>query len=236
MSWYPGKLIERFFKFHSQVAYEEELFKKALYFDKLPSAFEVKEVIRNLTTYNYTVFWNLINKYGIFQFWNKEYIECLSRNIKNLVESNLVLEVAAGDGMLSYWLRHYGVNIVATDSGAWYDRIKKHAEVEIIDAVSAIRKYKPSMVIASWLPYDDPVDLDVFNTSSQLNIRYIILIGETNGACGSRKFWEEEYWAKVGYVLNFLDECDRWNYCRTDYFSVGEIYKHSSTQLYMKVR
>jgi hypothetical protein len=181
----------------------------------------------------YTEFWVLIDHYAVHQFWNQEYIMCLADEIKKRVGGELVLEVAAGDGMLSYWLRQYGVNAKATDSGAWYDRIKKRAPVEIIDAVSAIKKYKPKMVIASWLPVSEPLDIQIFNTCAEERIPYIILIGETDGACGSLTFWQDKYWEKVGYELDYLYDCDKYNFCRTDWFSPDSgWFLHSSTLIF----
>ena len=209
----------------------ESVFKSVLYYDRLPRSRDVAEVIRTLMDLNFSAWWSLLEKYGIFQFWNLEYIECLADEIKRLVGVGLVLEVAAGDGMLSFWLRKYGVNAKATDSGAWYDKVKRRAPVEIIDAVSAIKKYKPKMVIASWLPVSEPLDIQIFDACAEIQVPYIILIGETDGACGSLAFWEEKYWEKVGYKAEYLSKCDEYNWCRTDHYD-GSWFKHSSTILF----
>lgn len=198
--------------------------KDVLYYEKLPSYDTVEAVFK---AYKNVIFL-FAHENRIYQFWNKEYIECLANEIKKRVGNKLVLEVAAGDGMLSYWLRSYGVNIIATDSGEW--KITPRNHVEIIDAVSAIKKYNPIMVIASWLPYQEELDIQIFNQK----VPYIILIGEENGACGSEKFWETEYWKKAGYERVWLDECDRYNICRTDYcFGDTCYFIHSTTGLYI---
>jgi len=210
-----------------------EAIQNVVYFEKLPSFETVYNFFRE-----YTIsagFWTFVNDYGIFQFWNKEYIQCLSEEIKAKVGSELVLEVAAGDAMLSYWLRQHGINAKATDSGEWYERrngverrarLKPRAEVEIIDAVSAIRKYIPKMVIASWLPLEGKVDIAIFNEK----IPIIVLIGEEDGATGSAEFWDR-YWEKVGCKKEY-GTCDRWNIARTDFFSNTELWHHSYTAFY----
>lgn len=199
-----------------------------------------------------TYWFTICCRNNIFQLWNKEYIEALSKEILNLVGEDLVLEVAAGDGMLSHWLREHGVNIKATDNMSWHQqseiysnpayknrsRIKTHGEVEELDAISAIRKYKPRMVIASWLPYESELDCEILDEEPE----YLILIGEGCGGCtGSTKFWgdwhwDEEskmlsHWSQKGYSEENLD-VDTWNLCRTDY---GDQFgRHGSTTLYTR--
>jgi hypothetical protein len=222
-------LSERHWLFGDVQVHSEVSFEDVLYYDRLPSYKTVEQFLREYTRpERYALFFDFVERYGIYQFWNKEYIECLAGEIKRRVGSDLVLEVAAGDGMLSYWLRQYGVNVKATDSGKWYDKIKRRGEVEIIDAVSAVRKYKPRMVVASWLPWDEPIDVQIFNEK----VPFIVLIGEEHGACGSQLFWNESYWEKAGYQVEYT-ECDRWNLCRTDYIREGTVGYHSTTAIYV---
>lgn len=149
---------------------------------------------------------------------------------------DFILEVAAGDGMLSHWLRECGVNIKATDS---MDRHRNHglqlrSEVEELDGISAIRKYKPRMVVASWIEYGSELDCEILDEDPE----YLILIGEHTGGCtGSEKFaggWEEDsppaYWIQKGYIQTSLS-IDMWNICRTDY-DWSSFHPHSHTMLY----
>ena len=201
-----------------------------LYYDKLPSFETIVNAFKVAGTSSVFL---LADKYHIYQFWNKEYVQCLAEKIKNLINGKLAVEVCAGDGMLSYWLRKHRVNIVATDSGEW--EIRPRNNVEIIDAVSAIKKYKPTLVIASWLPYQKEVDIQIFSQK----VPYVILIGESGegGCCGSPKFWRTKYWKKMGYIEDweYLSECDRWNICRTDYcYKSYCSFTHSITVLYKR--
>lgn len=192
------------------------------------------EVKRSLDDSWFTV----CSKNNIFQIWNKEYIEALSKEILNLVGKDFVLEVAAGDGMLSHWLREYGVNIKATDNMSREPSIQTYSEVEELDAVSAIRKYESRMVVASWIEYDSELDCEILDEEPE----YLILIGEGNGGCtGSTKFWGDNwdednkipaYWIKKEYGEKQL-EVDTWNLCRTDYGHKWGRH-HGSTMLYTK--
>jgi hypothetical protein len=214
--------------FRKEEIRKEVSFEDVLYYEKLPDYRTVEEFFKeHARPDKFAVFWNFVDRYAIYQFWNKEYIECLAEEIKRRVGSDLVLEVAAGDGMLSHWLRKHEVNIKATDSGKMYDEIKKRTEVEIIDAVSAIRKCKPRMVIASWLPWDELIDIQIFDEK----VPIIVLIGEEDGATGSKRFWDEKYWEKAGYTKEY-GECDKWNLCRTDYITETGRGFHSSTAFY----
>lgn len=218
------------------------------YYKELPTFQKVVASLRerdSIDVKNYEDAWfTVCRKNNLFQIWNKEYIEALSKEILNLVGKDLVLEVAAGDGMLSHWLREYGVDIKATDNMSWHNHeptdrnipIKLHSEVEELDAIEAIRKYKPRMVIVSWIPYSNELDCEILDEDPE----YLILIGEGRGGCtGSMKFcgddWGEDnktsaYWKQKGYNEDDLD-VDKWNICRTDYGHEWG-HNHGSTTLY----
>jgi len=206
------------------------------YYKELPTFQSVSDSLserENINVKNYEESWfTVCSKNNIFQIWNKEYIEALSKEILNLVGEDFVLEVVAGDGMLSHWLREHGVNIKATDNMSWHKQmpntriritpIEIHSDVEELEAIEAIRKYKPKMVIASWIPYGHDLDCEILDEE----VEYLILIGEGRGGCtGSMKFcgddWGEDnetpaYWKLKGYNEDDLD-VDTWNLCRTDY-------------------
>ncbi|MBA7609864.1 hypothetical protein ES703_17059 [subsurface metagenome] len=216
------------------------------YYEELPT---FQRVIASLEERDFGVDWEdswftVCRRNNIYQIWNKEYIEALSKEILNLVGEGFVLEVAAGDGMLSHWLKEYGVNIKATDNMSWHKElpnkgtpIELHSEVEALDALEAIRKYKLRMVIVSWIPYGSKLDCEILDE----NPEYLILIGEGYGGCtGSSKFWgagwdEDDgtlaYWRQKGYSEEDLD-VDIWNICRTDYPWHSN---HGSTTLYRKM-
>lgn len=214
--------------------------REASYFDRLPDYEIVRRYFESIPFVGQRQidFLHFVHDNYIFTFYNKEYISCLANIIQKSVGLSQVLEVAAGDGMFSYYLRLYGINIHATDKGNQYKPfsrfvggMKKRTPVEILDAVSAIRKYKPKMVVASWLPHGEFIDIDIFNEKPE----FVILIGEVHGCCGTPKFWKTKYWEQLNYTKTFLDRCDKWNLCKTDYYRRNKILvKHSCTILFTK--
>jgi len=170
-------------------------------------------------------------RHHIFQLWNKEYIDILAKEIKLLIGEEPALEVAAGDGMLSHWLREHGVDIKATDamSGQWdWDLHPSRSKVEKLDAIEAIRKYKPRLVVVSWIELGSTLDIKILEE----NPEFVIIIGERRGGCtGSREFWE--VYEKKGYTLEYFDEVDKFNICRSDSAIPGfGMRRHSETALF----
>lgn len=185
------------------------------YYNTLPGYSQVRDTVSDINLFA------LCCHNKIYQLWNKEQIKVLSGEIQNLTTST-VLEVAAGDGMLSHWLREYDIDIIATDDGSW--KIPIHGEVEHLDAIEAIRKYNPEVVIASWLPMGE---LDLAILSEQ--VPNFITIGETEGGCtGSYRIWEE--YSGLGYRMEYLES--DYNICRTDHALTGRLFRHSTTTLF----
>ena len=170
------------------------------------------------------------DKYNIFQFWNKEYIEALSKEVIDRVAEDLVLEVCAGDGQLTHWLKEKGVNIIATDN---FERgLKPKFSVIKFSAIRAIKKHNPVMVIASWIEACDPLDYRILKTG----VPYVILIGEPEGiTCGSERAWRA--FKRLGYRQDYLQDVDKYNLCRTDYtWSIDDrIRPHSATVLFSRL-
>jgi hypothetical protein len=107
-----------------------------------------------------------------------------------------VLEVGAGDGFLSDALRAVDpkLRITATDSGAWEQpgarmtaaEQRRHGKqvhglalgksVERLDALAAVRKYRPDVVLAAWLP-PGPLLAKLVRSSC----KYVVEIGAAGG-------------------------------------------------------
>lgn len=223
------------------------------YYDRLPTYQEAYEALKEkggiLERDTEATWRNICRLNNIYQLWNEEYIGALARVVIELIGCDVALEVCAGDGMLSHWLSEYGVNIRATDNMSWHQQseiysnpayknhrpIQTHSKVEELDAISAIRKYRPRMVVASWIGYDSELDCEIIDEKPE----YLILMGEEPGGCtGSPKFWGEwgweAYWRQKGYVQRYLGDVDKWNICRSDYpvFYNNGHWKHGRTTLY----
>lgn len=132
----------------------------------------------------------------------RPFIGALAREIRAR-EVTRVLEVAAGDGFLSRALKRVApeLEVQATDSGAWSDpnarmtRAERRTQrdvpglslgtdVEQLDALRAIRRYRPELVLCSWLPPGHLLDDLV-----RARVRYVLEIGAGSGVTGSAYSW-----------------------------------------------
>lgn len=103
-----------------------------------------------------------------------------------------VLEIGAGNGQLSYFLNFYlqaivpdQASIIATDKN---EPIQNNFPVEVIDYMDAIRKYKPAIIISSWMPLGQDWTEECRGIPE---VQEIILIGDED-SCGTPESWEED--------------------------------------------
>lgn len=102
----------------------------------------------------------------IYQIYNKEFILALAEVINNLAESSQmegdVLEVMSGDGQLTTFLRPYvRRSIIATDAKTSRDNIAFPKWVEQIDAVDAVARYFPAVVLMCWEEYYSDISVKI---------------------------------------------------------------------------
>src|SRR3989344_5402243 len=135
------------------------------------------EQIREKEELAYIKLWqNYLNREGspVYEFLSEEFLialsNYLSQRIKTVYHGTkaspvVILEVAAGDGRLTHFLspkieKLVGkcVKIISMDSGKDYVdphvRITPKFPVERISQVDALVKYRPTIVICSWMPED----------------------------------------------------------------------------------
>lgn len=151
------------------------------------------------------------------------------RALAKLLKGRRVVEVAAGDGHLARELARRGVRIVATDSGRWekpqarmnaqerkrYRNVKGlslGANVIRMPAEEAIRRYKPDVVLASWLP-PGPLLGKVIRAAKE-----VIEIGGGSGITGDIRCWR--------YPHDFLEELDALGRCRLDERPAEKLHTH----------
>lgn len=133
----------------------------------------------------------LVQSRGIYCFYSRSLIDKLVR----MLASRSCLEIAAGDGTLSRFLKERGVDIVATDNYGWQHAVRYPADVVNLDAVAALAKYSPEVVICSWPPADNTFERQVFVTDSvQL---YIVISCRHRFASGN---WHD-YLSQNSFVL-----------------------------------
>jgi hypothetical protein len=124
----------------------------------------------------------LVERKGIYCFYSGALVEGLA----GLIEARSCLEIAAGDGTLSRFLKARGVDIVATDDYSWSHRVDYSEGVVKADAREALRRYRPKVVICSWPPAGNDFERWVFKTPGVE--RYIVIGSELRFATGN---WAE---------------------------------------------
>lgn len=112
----------------------------------------------------------LVESRGIYCFYSRELVEALA----SIIGSRSCVEIAAGDGTLSRFLRSRGIQITATDNQSWTHSIQYPDDVALCDAKEALRKYAPEVVICSWPPARNDFERHVFKTKS---VQTYIVIG-----------------------------------------------------------
>jgi hypothetical protein len=122
-------------------------------FEKVVTFFEIVE--RDLGVLEYC---NGRNESGrwIFQIYNVEFIVEIIETIQNefKIFDGPILEVMCGDGKLTEFLREYtSREIIATDSKSDNHDIAYPKWVVELDALQAIKKYNPSLIVACWEPF-----------------------------------------------------------------------------------
>ena len=104
----------------------------------------------------------LVEPRGIYCFYSRRLI----KEIVRLADGRRTLEIGAGDGTLSRFLRAEGVDVTATDDHSWSHSIDFPDDVVDEDAVTALRSRQPEVVICSWPPAGNGFEQEVFRTPS----------------------------------------------------------------------
>lgn len=159
----------------------------------------------------------------IYLIPTRPFLRALAKRIRS-VGARRVLEVAAGDGHLARSLAREapGLEIIASDSGAWErpaarmnarERRKlKWAEIAglkpgpgvlRLEARAAIRRLRPDLVLAAWLP-PGPLLARVLRSGAS----WVLEIGAGSGLTGDIRCWRFEH--------EFCEELDQLGRCRLD--------------------
>ncbi len=112
----------------------------------------------------------LVQSRGIYCFYSRELIERLGQ----IVAGRSCLEIGAGDGTLTRFLKNQGVGLIATDNHAWKSAVTYPEWVVKLDAGAALTVYAPEVVICSWPPAQNEFERHVFNMPS---VQLYIVIG-----------------------------------------------------------
>lgn len=149
---------------------------------------------------NNHIFMDAVRRVFGYGLANAGWLDQLSEFLKG----KKVVEVMAGNGILSGYLQCKGINIIPTDNNSWGLSELSHSFafsnvcfyqytlIENISAVDAIKKYGLTVdyILMSWPPYEDDVAYNVLQILRSVNPKaQIIYIGEYNGCCANKKFF-----------------------------------------------
>jgi len=128
----------------------------------------------------------LVQPRGIYCFYSRALVEALAA----MIAGRNCLEIGAGDGTLSRFLKDCGVQLVATDSHGWNTAMQYPEWVIKLDARAALATYRPEVVVCSWPPAQNDFEREVFNTPSvQL---YIVIGSRYQFAFGNWKDYRQQ--------------------------------------------
>jgi hypothetical protein len=109
----------------------------------------------------------------IYQIYSREFIQELSQLVNSISLSRdgkgLLLEVMAGDGLLSSYLsQEIALLTKPTDNKGSRDNIGFPKSMETIGALDAVRKYKPSIILMCWEPFYSDISSSILKTDIPL--------------------------------------------------------------------
>jgi hypothetical protein len=112
----------------------------------------------------------LVQPRGIYCFYSRALIEALG----SMIAARNCLEIGAGDGTLTRFLKNQGVRLTATDNHGWKNAVKYPEWVIELNAREALATYTPAVVICSWPPSQNDFERYVFDSPS---VQLYIVIG-----------------------------------------------------------
>ncbi|MBK9519870.1 MAG: SAM-dependent methyltransferase [Anaeromyxobacter sp.] len=104
----------------------------------------------------------LVQPRGIYCFYSRELVRALAA----LLAGRPAVEIAAGDGTLSRFLRASGADVSASDDQSWRHAVSYPADVERLDAAEALARHRPRAVLCSFPPPGNGFERRVFTTPS----------------------------------------------------------------------
>jgi len=128
----------------------------------------------------------LVQPKGIYCFYSRGLIEGLA----GFIGGRSCLEIAAGDGTLSRFLKQSGVQLTTTDDYSWQHSVSYPEWVVNKDAREALRQYSPEVVICSWPPAGNSFERTIFRTRSVQ--QYLLITSRHRHAAGNWDSYREQ--------------------------------------------
>jgi cyclopropane fatty-acyl-phospholipid synthase-like methyltransferase len=114
----------------------------------------------------------------------------LIKALAGTIASRKCLEIGAGDGTLTRFLKSQDVQITATDNHSWKNAVDYPEWVIKLDAREALVKHTSEVVICSWPPAQNDFERYVFNTPG---VQLYIVIGSCHQfAFGNWKDYKQQ--------------------------------------------
>jgi len=198
--------------------------------DFLPKTSETKIILKKIKD----DWFSITRELKIFELWTEEYVNNLGNYLYNRIlelekeykKEIVILEIWAGNWRLSYFLnkhllkKNIKYKVLAIDDFSWELNVDFN-NVENISCEKAIEKYKPDIILFSWMPYNADYTKDFRNYKA---IKEYILIGESHWWC----CWSDDTWDEQLVKPFKMKELGLWEQiCRTDYYP--NFISHSST-------
>ncbi len=128
---------------------------------------------------------------GRYVVLNGAFVEALAGVLRHLGGAP-VLELCAGDGSLAAALRGCGIEVIATDA---HPPAAAPAHVERLTAAQALQRYRPRVVLGSFVPVDAGVDRLVLGSP---HVReYLVLNARLGGEFGAGCLWTHPGWSRA---------------------------------------
>ncbi len=126
----------------------------------------------------------LVQPKGIYCFYTRELID----ELVTMIGTRTCLEIGAGDGTLTRFLKDREVKITATDNHGWQNIIQYPEWVLKLEAREALKTYAPEVVLCSWPPSQNDFERHVYTTPSVM--LYIVIGSRHRFAFGNWKDYQ----------------------------------------------
>jgi len=144
----------------------------------LPANHEIQDIVNDYGLQSFYMRETYCDKYS-YALITKDFIEDLT----GIIGGKTAIEVAAGPGWLSYWLRKRGARVIlTTDNMSWHKNEERIFAPGITkgDAAETVLKTNTDFVILSW-PYMDKMASKIWEAMAPG--QKMVYIGEGEGGC-----------------------------------------------------